>query len=157
MKPTDLVAHPEGGRFREVFRSATGVRLPDGRPRAALTHIYFELAAGERSRFHRVASDEVWNLYDGAGARLFLWREGSATVEEVELSRASVAFCHVVAAGTWQAAVPVDGRVLVGCSVAPGFEFADFELLGPDDDRARRLLALRPDLAQLLGAAQRGA
>ena len=157
MKPTGLIAHPEGGSFREVFRSPAAVTLPSGEPRAALTHIYFALEAGEHSRFHRVASDEVWNLYDGAGVRLFLWSEGSDVVDEIELSRSSGAFCHVVATGTWQAAMPLDGRVLVGCSVAPGFEFADFELLGPGDELARRLLRLRPDLSHLFEGGPCGA
>ncbi|MCA9223822.1 MAG: cupin domain-containing protein, partial [Planctomycetales bacterium] len=56
LKPHDLIEHPEGGRFREVFRSATAVTSASGQRRAALTHIYFSLAAGEVSRFHRVAS-----------------------------------------------------------------------------------------------------
>ncbi|MBT4818727.1 MAG: hypothetical protein HN976_34620 [Lentisphaerae bacterium] len=72
-----LIDHPEGGRYHEVFRSDATVRTENGPSRSALTHIYFSLDAGERSRFHRVAGDEVWNLYEGVGIRLYLW-DGSA-------------------------------------------------------------------------------
>lgn len=152
MKPGQLIEHPEGGRFREVFRSPRRVRTASGTERSAVTHIYFALGAGESSRFHRVASDEVWNLYEGAGLRLYLWDEVSGDVEEWELSRDSGRYCHAVPAGTWQAAVPLDGAVLVGCSVAPGFEFADFALLDAGSDTGRHLAAIRPDLAALLAS-----
>lgn len=141
----DLQPHPEGGRFREVFRSATRV-VSGGRDRAALTHIYFELRAGERSRWHRVASDEVWNLYRG-GLRLLLWDSESGAIETVELTAATETFCHVVPAGCWQAAEPIAScgeAVLVGCSVGPGFEFDDFELIEPQSETARRLMAIDP-------------
>jgi len=152
MKPGQLIEHPEGGRFREVFRSPRRVRAACGTERSAITHIYFALGPGESSRFHRVASDEVWNLYEGAGVLLYLWDDMSGALEERELSRESGRYCHVVPAGTWQAAVPLDGAVLVGCSVAPGFEFADFALLEAESDKGRRLAAIRPDLAGLLFA-----
>ena len=71
MKPVDLIEHPEGGRFREVFRSAATVTRADGDERAALTHIYFSLNGDEVSRFHKVRSDEVWNLYRGTGLYLY--------------------------------------------------------------------------------------
>ena len=152
MKPTQLIDHPEGGRYQEVFRSPTLVEAPARGGRSALTHIYFSLDAGESSLFHRVESDEVWNLYDGLGVRLYLWPDGSDSIEEVELTRSSSSFCHVVTAGTWQAAVPVGGRVLVGCSVAPGFEFCDFTIMQAASTAGRQLLRLRPDLAHLLSA-----
>ncbi|MEM7377283.1 MAG: cupin domain-containing protein [Pseudomonadota bacterium] len=150
MQPVDLIAHPEGGRFREVFRSAATVRGDGGRDRAALTHIYFELAAGEVSRFHTVASDEVWNLYRGNGVTLYTWDGGDAAPEAHVLSAATNTFCHVVPAGVWQAAMPLDGPVLVGCSVGPGFDFADFELIDPASGPAQRLLARAPALAPLI-------
>ena len=73
MKVDKLLEHPEGGRFREVYRSTDQVRADDGRLRSALTHIYFELNAGEVSRFHKVESDEVWNLYEGSFQRAASW------------------------------------------------------------------------------------
>jgi predicted cupin superfamily sugar epimerase len=74
-QPTDLIEHPEGGRFREVFRSKARVTTRRGDSRSALTHIYFSLNQGEVSRFHRVTSDEVWNLYQGTGLRLYTWAD----------------------------------------------------------------------------------
>jgi uncharacterized protein len=148
MKPIDLIEHPEGGRFCEVFRSARTVSTPEGATRAALTHIYFSLAPGEVSRFHRVASDEVWNLYRGAGVYLYTWDGSDAPPECTTLSAGDNRFCHVVPAGTWQAAEPIAEPVLVGCSVAPGFEFSDFTLIDPDSEEARRLVSLAPDMAR---------
>ena len=150
LRPVDLAPHPEGGRFREVYRSADRVTAAGGADRAAVTHIYFELRDGEVSRFHRVSSDEVWNLYRGDGVRLFQWDGAGGPVETVELSAAADTFCHVVPAGRWQAAEPTGGPVLVGCTVAPGFEFADFELLRPGPV-ADGLAAARPDLGRLVG------
>ena len=62
MQSTGFIEHPEGGRFREVYRSSTTVTSHDRGGRSALTHIYFSLQAGEVSRFHRLSSDEVWSL-----------------------------------------------------------------------------------------------
>lgn len=140
MPVPDLLPHPEGGSFREVYRSPARVSADAGE-RAALTHIYFALEPGEVSRFHRVASDEVWHLYEGEGVRLHLWDGTDAAPESVELSRAGRTFCHVVPAGAWQAAEPLGEGVLVGCTVAPGFEFEDFELIAEGTDAAERLRA----------------
>ena len=137
MKPIDLIEHPEGGRFREVFRSDAVVTTNGGQTRTALTHIYFSLNQGEVSRFHRVDSDEVWNLYQGEGVRIYTWGGPGTPVICTELSVRANAFCHVVAAGTWQAAEPIGETILVGCSVGPGFEFDDFEMIDPDSDLAR--------------------
>ena len=150
MQPTELTGHPEGGRFQEVFRSKAKVIREDGLARTALTHIYFSLNKEEFSRFHRVKSDEVWNLYQGAGLYLYTWDGSSATTNRVELSAASNSFCSVVPAGHWQAAEPIDGKVLVGCSVGPGFEFADFELINPNSVRAQELRSDHPALSKFI-------
>lgn len=152
IKPTGLIEHQEGGRFREVFRSARVVTTDRGEQRSALTHIYFALDPGEGSRFHKVDSDEVWNLYRGEELRLYLWDGTANPPDVVTLSAEDNCFCHVVPAGTWQAAEPVAGGVLVGCSVAPGFEFADFELIRPDSAEARLLIAFDPALARFTDA-----
>jgi len=151
MTPDDLAPHPEGGRFREVFRSARTLRV-DGGERSACTHIYFHLAAGESSRWHRVRSEEVWNLYRGA-LRLWVWDEAGEPAA-IDLSAEANRFCHVVPAGVWQAAEPLDDEALVGCTVAPGFDFADFAMLHEGDPAAERLAAARPDLARLLAPAE---
>ena len=150
MKPIDFIEHPEGGRFREVFRSGKTVSTADGTIRSALTHIYFSLKPGEVSRFHRVASDEVWNLYQGAGLNLYTWDGTSTPPRCIALSTQSNCFCYVIPAGIWQAAAPVSDTVLVGCSVAPGFEFSDFTLIDPVSADAERLISTAPEMAKFV-------
>lgn len=151
MQYTDLLEHPEGGRYLEVYRSVKTVITHD-KTRTALTHIYFSLEPHEVSRFHRVSNDEVWNLYQGEGLYLYQWDGSSPSIQSIELSAKSMNFCHVIPAGYWQAAVPLKDRVLVGCSVAPGFEFEDFELISPDSQSAQTLLNLDPSLSKLIKA-----
>jgi predicted cupin superfamily sugar epimerase len=154
MKPIELAEHPEGGRFEEVYRSASRVCNENGDRRCALTHIYFSLAANEVSHFHRVGSDEVWNLYRGMGIRLYMWDGRATSVDQVVLSASGNEYCHVVPAGTWQAAVPIKGQVLVGCSVAPGFEFADFEMMLQGSDAAELISSEMPELKGLVSTCQ---
>lgn len=122
----DLAPHPEGGFYRETFR-APG-------PRAASTAIYFLLPAGTFSAFHRIRSDEVWHHYDGDPLELHVVDGGRH--ERVVLGRDLASGerpQHVVPAGAWQAAIPLGTRwTLCGCTVAPGFDFAEFELPGRD-------------------------
>jgi hypothetical protein len=119
-----LRPHPEGGHFRETFRDE---RYLEGR--AASTAIYFLLAAGERSHWHRVDAAEIWHFY--AGAPLELSMAGAAERRIVRLG-ADLAGGErpqtVVRAGAWQSARSLGAWTLVGCTVAPGFEFAGFEL-----------------------------
>ena len=150
MTPTDLVEHPEGGRFQEVFRSHREVVTRSGQKRSAVSHIYFSLDTGEVSRFHKVSSDEVWNLYRGSGLRLYIWDGVDSSMQTVILSAAANSFCHVVPAGYWQAAEPLSDTVLVGCTVAPGFEFTDFSLIKEGSEEASRILAINPNLAKLI-------
>ncbi len=148
MKPLDFIEHPEGGRFREVFRSANIVTSPEGTTRSALTHIYFSLRPGEVSRFHKVSSDEVWNLYQGTGLNLYTWDGTSTPPKRIILSANNNCFCWVVPAGMWQAAEPITDPVLVGCSVAPGFEFSDFTLIDPDSEEAKLLVSISPEMSR---------
>lgn len=129
-----LVPHPEGGHYREVFRSSRRVEPLDGRsPRPSLTSIHFLLAAGERSRWHRVASDEAWHLAEGGPLDL-VWidADGNLHVDRIASGDEGASPVAVVPAGCWQAARPVGAYALVGCTVGPGFDFADFTLLDPD-------------------------
>jgi predicted cupin superfamily sugar epimerase len=146
-----LQPHPEGGFFREIHRSTETVAAPQGR-RSALTSIYFLLARGQQSVFHRVTSDEAWHFY--AGAPLRLWRVGRdfKTSERIVLGapgrgRVPVA---VIAAGEWQAAETTGAYSLVGCSVGPGFDFADFTLLRDEPRSAARLAKAFPAAARLI-------
>jgi predicted cupin superfamily sugar epimerase len=118
-----LAPHPEGGYYRETFRSPLILDLPDGRRRSASTAIHYLLPPGTRSAWHRVASDEVWHHYAGGALRLHLLGAGSHTLTA---SNPQV----VVPAGVWQAAEPEREGVLCGCTVAPGFDFADLEMGG---------------------------
>lgn len=150
MKPIDLKEHPEGGQFHEVFRSAKTVFMQDGAVRSALTHIYFSLKPGEVSRFHKVASDEVWNLYQGIGVRLYIWEGTDTPPKCVSLSVDNNCFCYVIPAGIWQAAEPISEKVLLGCSVAPGFEFSDFALMDQNSEDAKKLISLAPEMGKYI-------
>ena len=185
-----LQRHPEGGSYREIFRSprqvtpvansgaastevgaaagaaadagalasagrgsSAGADIDTGR-RSALTCIDFLLVDGERSAWHRVASDEAWHLLEGGPLRLWLAPPALDRIDAVELARADGVRAprHVVPAGWWQAAEPLAGcgHAYVGATVGPGFEFADFAF-GRDDAALRGALgALRPDLLRLL-------
>lgn len=145
-----LTPHPEGGFYREVFRSAATVMPGDGRPaRSGLTTIDFLLAAGQYSAWHRVASDEVWHRFEGAPLRLWLVSPALDAVIEVLLDSAAPSHAprHVVPAGWWQAAETLGDYTYVGATVGPGFDFADFSF-GRDDAAFRA--SLRADLKRLL-------
>jgi predicted cupin superfamily sugar epimerase len=138
----DLRPHPEGGYYREVFRSRLQVQPGDVRPvRAALTVIYFLLTAGAVSRWHRVASDEVWNFYEGDPLELLTIDPQTRQVEHYLLGAVGVDArpVHVVPAGVWQAARTTDAYTLVGCTVGPGFDFQDFQMLRDMPEEAARL------------------
>jgi predicted cupin superfamily sugar epimerase len=127
-----LAPHPEGGFFRETFRAPLTVSASQG-PRAASTAIYFLLPAGSFSALHRVRSDEVWHHYDGDPVELYtLHDDGDGEARVVRLGRDLARGDRpqvVIPAGVWQAAVPVGKRfALCGCTVAPGFDFADFDM-----------------------------
>src|SRR4051794_10841641 len=122
----DLRQHPEGGHFRETFRDA---RTRDGR--AASTAIYFLLARGERSHWHRVDAVEVWHYYAGAPVILEMAADEDGPIRRMKLGPDIVMGERpqgVVTAGHWQAAESLGEWTLVGCTVAPGFEFANFEM-----------------------------
>src|SRR5215218_1914912 len=123
----DLKPHPEGGHYRETFRDESVDA--DGRSRS--TAIYFLLARGERSHWHRVDAVEVWHYHAGSALNLEIALDDNAPVERVTLGPDLVASERpqaVVPARTWQAAASLGDWTLVGCTVAPGFEFAGFEL-----------------------------
>jgi predicted cupin superfamily sugar epimerase len=125
----DLQPHPEGGWYRQTWVSPVTVTLADGRVRPTATLIYFLLPAGESSAWHRVRSDEIWLAHQGE-VRLELGGSGPAPADP------AVALVHpgsaqlLVPAGVWQRTVPSAADALVSCLVSPGFDFADFELIG---------------------------
>jgi predicted cupin superfamily sugar epimerase len=147
-----LEPHPEGGHFLEVFRSERTLRPPGGHgTRAAATHIYFLLASGERSRWHRLRADEVWHYYEGSPLDLYTIAPGAVKIEHRRLGPLEAAFpTFAVPAHTWQAARPTGAYTLAGCTVAPGFEYADFELLALSPAELGRLRAAGAELGDLL-------
>ncbi len=128
-----LQAHPEGGWFAEHYRSPLNIETAgfEG-SRSAATSIYFLLKGGQFSALHRIKSDEIWHFYEG----------GTLEIIEIDLSGKLVAtrlgrnfpdgekFSYTVKAGHWFGSRPAPGSEfsLVGCTVAPGFDFADFEM-----------------------------
>jgi uncharacterized protein len=162
----DLAPHPEGGWYRETWRAGPESE-PDGYsgPRAAATVIYFLLRPGEESRWHRVRSDEMWLWHSGGPLTLLDGGTGDRPAaraaeeagvvpvpKEAQSPAGGVRSVllgpdiavghvpqHVIPGGHWQAARPAsDAEVLVSCVVAPGFDFADFELLPPDEPPGER-------------------
>ena len=138
IKSLNLEIHPEGGAFREIYRSGASIdesSLPsefESGERNFSTAIYFLLKADEFSAFHRILSDEVWHFYDGDNIEII------EIDDKGDLKRTCLGnnpdegsqFCHVVPANTWFASRVITGGefALVGCTVSPGFDFRDFVL-----------------------------
>jgi uncharacterized protein len=124
-----LIPHPEGGYFRETYRARA--TLP-GTGRSLSTAIYYLLPEGQRSLLHRIGADEVWHFYLGDPLLVIeLQPEGPAKVTRLGRDPGKGELLqHVVPAGTWFGSMPAPGSKFsfVGCTVAPGFEFSDFEL-----------------------------
>lgn len=119
-----LKPHPEGGHYRETFRDAAGGT------RALSTAIYFLLKAGETSRWHRIDAAEIWHFYAGASLALSIGAEVRSATHHIlgnDLARGEQPQI-VVPAHHWQSARSLGAFTLVGCTVAPGFEFGKFEL-----------------------------
>ena len=131
----DLKPHPEGGFFSETYRSVDSVRRDDGstQTRSASTAIYYLLCDGAHSAWHRIKSDEVWHFYAGEPLNVHVLDEAGRLITHTlgnALTHPDAVFQAVVPAGLWFAAECADPATfaLVGCTVAPGFEFSEFEL-----------------------------
>jgi predicted cupin superfamily sugar epimerase len=161
----ELQPHPEGGWYRETFRSPASVTPCDGRSdRSALTSIYFLLEAGTHSRWHRVLSDEVWVHLEGAPLALWTadaaFRTAPAHARLGPIDAHGTRPQHVVPAGQWQAAEPIARRTsddhtpgeytLVACMVAPGFDFTDFSMMDAAGDEAAQVRHHWPELARFI-------
>jgi len=150
-----LTSHVEGGAFRETYRSELAIAqkaLPvffQG-SRNIATSIYFLLASGEFSAFHRILSDELWHFYYGDTLLIYeIGHTGSLTIHRLGPNiEKGESFQAVVKAGSWFASIPAEDSeyALVGCTVSPGFDFTDFELAD------RNALAKQyPAYAELIG------
>lgn len=124
----DLAPHPEGGFYRQTFADPA---LVEGRP--ASTAIYYLLAAGDRSHWHRVDAAEIWHFHAGAPLALSLSEDGraSATITLGADLSAGERPQGLVPRRWWQAAESLGAWTLVSCTVAPGFRFEGFELAPP--------------------------
>jgi len=132
IKNLNLQPHPEGGWFAETYRSELNIHLDSGFTRSASTGIYFLLGSRDISRFHRIKSDEMWHHYEGSAIEIHIIHEDGLyecktlgkSFEKGETPQL------VVPAGCWFGATVCDDETyaLVGCTVAPGFDFEDFEL-----------------------------
>ena len=121
-----LQPHPEGGRFKETYRSPE-LFTTDRGPRSACTSIYFLLGAGERSVLHRIRSDELWHFYAGHAIDIHaIAPDGSYSRTRLSGSSPQA----MIPAGSWFGAelAVSGGYALCGCTVSPGFDFDDFEL-----------------------------
>ncbi|MFY9658649.1 MAG: cupin domain-containing protein [Methylocystis sp.] len=129
IRELSLAPHPEGGFFRETFRD----EAPEAAGRAASTAIYYLLPKGEISQWHRVDAAEIWHFYAGASLELCLSQDGlEASRQRLGADLAAGEHPQLVApAGWWQSARSLGAWTLVGCTVAPGFEFSRFELAAP--------------------------
>ena len=127
----ELAPHPEGGFYRETFRDPNA---PGGR--AASTAIYFLLPGGAPSRWHRVDAAEGWHYYAGAPLELMIEQNGTRRSQIIGVDMNSGERPQgIVPAGAWQAARSLGTWTLVGCTVAPGFEFAHFEVIDGEPPR----------------------
>jgi uncharacterized protein len=121
----DLKPHPEGGYYRETFRDPA----VDTNGRSHSTAIYFLLSRGERSHWHRIDAVEVWHYYAGDALTLHISdKDGTRSITLGPDISSGEAPQAIVPASAWQAAESVGDWTLVGCTVAPGFDFATFEL-----------------------------
>lgn len=132
-----MIPHPEGGFFQEYYRSCQEVTSGAvAAPRQAVTHIHFLLARGQVSRFHQVRHDEIWHFYEGAPLRLVIF--DGLTAQE-RLLGSEISYVIAVPGGLFQAAETTGDYSLVGCTVAPGFEYEDFSFLADAPDMVLKL------------------
>lgn len=151
-----LQPHPEGGWYREIYRSTGGIDTPRGR-RAALTTIYYLLEYSQLSRWHVVASDEVWHHYGGEPLELLAYDPVTRKLRQRVLASPSdrgpssdAEPVAVIERGIWQAARSLGEYSLLGCTVGPGFEFEDFRFVAALPDHAEHFTGPMRDLSRLL-------
>ncbi len=124
----NLLPHPEGGYFSEVYRSEQEVSSEQtNEKRNSVTHIYFLLKKGQFSRFHKVLHDEIWNFYEGSPLKIIEFN--GEQLKEKFIGGETGSYVSVVKGSIFQAAESTGSYTLVGCSVAPGFDFKDFSFM----------------------------
>jgi predicted cupin superfamily sugar epimerase len=146
-----LEPHPEGGWYREIHRAGELLQTARG-PRAALTSIYFLLEQRQHSRWHVVTSDEIWHHGDGDPLELLTYLPGTREFRRRVLGPASEGHETIgaVRAGEWQAARSLGAWSLMGCDVAPGFDFEDFSFVASLPDHRAAFIGELASYAELL-------
>ncbi|WP_395338185.1 cupin domain-containing protein [Ningiella sp. W23] len=139
----NLQPHPEGGYYSEEYRSEEQVAsYVDSEKRASVSHIYFLLARGQVSRWHKVLHDEIWNVYEGDPLRILTLstKDNSNRLADDIIGKQNTQgredYFKVITGGDYQAAESTGAYTFVGCSVAPGFEFRDFSYIEDEATRA---------------------
>ncbi len=148
-----LTPHPEGGYYREIYRSESKLISPvNGEMRNSLTDIYFLLLSGQISRLHRVVHDEIWHFYEGDPLELIEVQSDDMKMSKIILGddNGIVKYTHCIKGGNWQAAYSTGEYSLVGCTVAPGFDFTDFEFLKENADVHSTFLKKNPASLNLI-------
>jgi predicted cupin superfamily sugar epimerase len=130
-----LIKHPEGGYFREVYRSGEMITIEAPKKnlkRNVSTSIYFLLEGSQVSKFHKLRSDELWHFYDGGSVKVYVIDEKGKLTEIIlgKKTEDGEVFQTVIKKNNWFAAEVINKRSfsLIGCTVSPGFDFTDFEL-----------------------------
>jgi predicted cupin superfamily sugar epimerase len=156
IKHLQLNQHVEGGWYSEVYRAALTIPHQALQPafagdRPAATHIYFLLEKGNFSAFHRIRSDEIWHFYNGDPLIIYeIDEQGKLTEHFLGQDPArGQSLCCVISANNWFSSKVADGGTygLAGCTVAPGFDFADFELA-----EKQKLTAQFPEHKELINS-----
>ncbi len=153
IKVLGLQEHSEGGYFKETFRSRLNILSPTvNDTRSAMTDIYFLLKKGQVSRFHQVRHDEVWNFYEGSPVQLYDYDPATEKMHIVLLGAMPQCdgYKYVIAGDHWQAAVSRGDYSLVGCIVAPGFDFRDFAFFAQNSNVKENLLLRYPELERFI-------
>ncbi len=148
-----LSPHPEGGYYKEIYRSKNKIISPKNNEiRSAVTDIYFLLFAGQVSRLHKVAHDEIWHFYEGDPLALVEIEADNLQVARILLGDKNTVpkYQHCIEGGNWQGAYSSGDYSLVGCTVAPGFDFSDFEFLKDNQSMCADILAKKPLLSRLV-------
>ena len=142
IKQFKLLPHPEGGWFREVFRSESYITRKDGEKRINITGIYYMLRKNEISTWHRVISaDEIWIYLKGAPLNLWCLDDGNKELRKLRIDSNNP--IEMIPSGYWQAAMSSGAFTLASCCVGPGFDFLDFQMLRNLDPSLRPNKALK--------------
>ncbi|MCK5028065.1 MAG: cupin domain-containing protein [Bacteroidales bacterium] len=144
-----LQPHPEGGYYREVYRSDQELLSPVvNEKRNTVSHIYFLLKQGQFSRFHRVLHDEIWNFYGGSPLKIIEF--DGINIEEKIIGKENESYFSVIQGGVFQAAESTGEFSFVGCSVAPGFDFKDFSFLTDEPEMLASINKKYPEYKSLV-------